>query len=379
MQEPPVSHPFLSPAQRRLAGVALSLGAVALIVLTICAGVVVLAKLLSLFSSVLWPLACAGIIALVLRPCVDFLEKRLRLRRLGAVVMLYGLFIITSTGLLLILIPPLVAQITDLVAYVPVLWDSALQYISKHYPDWVALAKKQFDNPAVKQATSSILSQAESLLSHALPSLLAAGGGILAVFGFLARIAIIPIYLFFFLLSRSQPADKLADHLPFLKQGPRDDVVFLVREFVSIVVSFFRGQLLIGLIMGILLAVGFSVIGLKFGLFLGLTLGLLNIVPYLGTTLGLAVTIPLAFFQPGGGLGLLGLVLGVYAAVQMLEGWILTPKIMGDRTGLHPVAIIFALFFWGVALDGLMGMVLAIPLSAFFVTAWRLAKRKYWA
>jgi predicted PurR-regulated permease PerM len=67
----------------------------------------------------------------------------------------------------------------------------------------------------------------------------------------------------------------------------------------------------------------------------------------------------------------------VEATVQIVESWILTPKIMGDRTGLHPVAIIVAIFFWGTAFHGVLGMLLAIPLTAFFVTAWRLAKRKY--
>ena len=72
-----------------------------------------------------------------------------------------------------------------------------------------------------------------------------------------------------------------------------------------------------------------------------------------------------------------GLVLLVFVIVQNIEGWYLTPKIMSDRTGLHPVAIIVSIFFWGTALGGILGMVLAIPLTAFFVTAWRLVKRKY--
>ena len=169
----------------------------------------------------------------------------------------------------------------------------------------------------------------------------------------------------------------MGGHLTFLSPDVRADVVFLVREFVGIVVSFFRGQILIGLIMGVLLALGFSLVGLRFGLFIGLALGILNIVPYLGTIVGLAVALPLAFFQPDGGWALVGLVLLVKILVQAVEGWVLTPKIMGDRTGLHPVAIIFGIFFWGTALGGILGMVFAIPLTAFFVTAWRLAKRKY--
>jgi predicted PurR-regulated permease PerM len=196
---------------------------------------------------------------------------------------------------------------------------------------------------------------------------------------FFTHVAIIPVYLFFFLLARGEPTRNLPKHLSFLRPDWRDDAVFLVREFVGIIEAFFRGQLLIGLIMGALLAVGFTIIGLKFGLFIGLLVGVLNIVPYLGTIIGLSITIPLALFQNDGGWKLVGLVLLVKLLVQVVESWVLTPKIMGMQTGLHPVAIIVAVFFWGTAFDGVLGMLLAIPLTAFFVTAWRLLRKKYFA
>ena len=143
------------------------------------------------------------------------------------------------------------------------------------------------------------------------------------------------------------------------------------------VVSFFRGQLIVAFLQGLLFAVGFSLVGLRYGFVLGLVLGFLNIIPYLGSIVGLSVALPLALFQNGGGWLLVAWVLGVFAVVQLIEGYLLTPKIMGDRTGLHPVAIIVAIFFWGSALNGILGMILAIPLTAFLVVAWRLAKDKY--
>ena len=73
----------------------------------------------------------------------------------------------------------------------------------------------------------------------------------------------------------------------------------------------------------------------------------------------------------------MGACLGIFVAVQAIEGWLLTPRIMGQQTGLHPVAIIFAVFFWGEAFNGILGMLLAVPLTAFFVTAWRLLRKKY--
>ena len=142
-------------------------------------------------------------------------------------------------------------------------------------------------------------------------------------------------------------------------------------------VSFFRGQLIIALLQGVLYALGFSLIGLRFGFVLGLMLGFLNIVPYLGAIIGFSICLPLALFQADGGWGLLIMVLVVISVVQLVESYFLTPKIMGDRTGLHPLVIIVAIFFWGTALDGVTGMLLAIPLTAFLVVFWRLAREKY--
>lgn len=368
---------FLTDTQRRVVGFALTLLALAGAAALLIVGFVVMGRLLGYFSGVLWPLAVAGVLALILRPVVETCELRLRLRRWIAVVVLYGLFLLLMAGVLVLLIPPLVDQLLNFIAYVPTLWQNANAYATRNYPEWIAVVQRQMENPTIKQVVDGIMAELQGLLTQALPSLKAAGVGVLGVFAFITHLAIVPIYLFFFLLSRGAPTANLAGHLTFLSSSVRQDVVFLVDEFIAIVVSFFRGQLLIGLIMGALLAIGFSLVGLRFGLALGLLLGVLNIVPYLGTILGLAITIPLAFFQPEGGWQLVGLVLLVMIIVQNIEGWFLTPKIMGDRTGLHPVTIIVAIFFWGTAFNGIGGMVLAIPLTAFFVTLWRLLCRKY--
>ncbi len=336
-----------------------------------------LGRLVGFFSGVLWPLAVAGVLALILRPVVDLFERHLRLRRPAAVVLLFGLFILLAAGLFVLALPPVVDQVLDFISYAPSLWTSGVGYVREHYPQWVELVKHQLANPTVRQAVDSFAAELRTMATAALPSLRAAGGGLLGLFAFGTHLAIVPVYLFFFLLARGEPIEQLRTNLPFLRPGVRDDVVFLLREFVGIVESFFRGQLLIGLIMGLLLALGFTLVGLKFGLVIGLVVGVLNIVPYLGTIIGLGVTLPLAFLQPDGGWRLVGLVLAVKIVVQVIESWLLTPKIMGDRTGLHPVTIIVAIFFWGTALHGVLGMLLAIPLTAFFVTAWRLVKHKY--
>lgn len=369
--------PFLSNAQRRLLAFALGLFAVVAIVALLAFVIVVLGDLVGFFSGVLWPLAVAGVLGLVLRPIVDLLEKRFNGRRSLAVSVLYAIFLLFVSALLITAIPPLVEQILDFIAFLPSFWTQALTYVKEHYPSWVTLGERLTAYPAVQSLLDSLQAELSKVPSLVVPSLKAMSQGIVSVFGFTTHVAIIPIYLFFFLLVRRDLTQSMPEHLPFLRQEIREDVIFLVREFVAIVVSFFRGQLLIGLIMGLLLAIGFSLVGLKFGFFIGLTLGVLNIIPYLGTIIGLIVTIPLAFFQPGGGIGLVALVLMVKIIVQNIEGWFLTPKIMGERTGLHPVIIIVAIFFWGTAFKGILGMILAIPLTAFFVTAWRFVKWRY--
>lgn len=368
---------LLTLGQRRLVAFALTLFALLASTGLFAVVFIVLSRLIGHFSGVLWPLAAAGILALILRPLVEVVEDRLRLRRLSAVILLYGLFLLLTVALILAITPPLVEQILDFITFIPTFWVRALEYVRIHYPDWVTLAENQMTNPTIKRIVDSAVAEGQELLQQALPSLRAAGVGVLNLFGFITHLAVLPIYLFFFLLSRRDPTRNLSNQLTFLKPEIRQDIVFLVGEFIAIVVSFFRGQLVIGLIMGALLAVGFTLVGLKFGLFIGLVLGVLNIVPYLGTIIGLSIALPLGFLQPGGGWSLVGLVLMIFVIVQNIEGWFLTPKIMSDRTGLHPVAIIVAIFFWGTALGGILGMIMAIPLTAFFVTAWRLAKRKY--
>ncbi len=371
--------PLLTSGQRHVVGFALTLLAVLGTIALFVGALIVIGQSLSFFSNVLWPLAAAGVLALVLRPLVTWLQRRLRLRRLSAVILLYGLFTLAFTGMLVLVLPPLIDQTINFVLYLPALWDSVYTYVREHYPQWIMLIQRQLDNPTVRQISEAAVAQTQDLFKTAMPSLKTATGSVLGIFVFFTNLFIIPIYLFFFLLARREATSELPKHLPFVRPVLREDLVFLAREFVAIIEAFFRGQLVIGLIMGALLAVGFTIIGLKFGLFIGLVLGLLNIVPYLGTIVGLAVTLPIAFFQPEGGWQLIALVLLVVVIVQAIEGWILTPKIMGLQTGLHPVAIIVAVFFWGTAFDGVLGMLFAIPLTAFFVTAWRLVRRKYFA
>jgi predicted PurR-regulated permease PerM len=236
------------------------------------------------------------------------------------------------------------------------------------------------NNPYGQQLKAGVEGQAGGLISGlgiVGRQALTAGAGVITWIVGLMGWAVFPIYFSFFLMAETTRPEQLEHILPFLKPETRKDIVYLVGEFVNIMVAFFRGQLVIATLQGLLFAIGFSVAGLKYGAVIGITLGFLNIVPYLGNIIGLGTALPIAFFQDDGGLGRVLAVLVVFALVQSIEGYFLTPKIMGDRTGLHPVAIIIAIFFWGTALSGISGMILAIPLTAFLVVFWRLAREKY--
>ena len=232
------------------------------------------------------------------------------------------------------------------------------------------------------QAMEVMEKQGGQIAEKSAEVLKSAWSGLLGLFAKITYLAVIPIYLFYFLSSNRNFFDDLDQELSFLSDSLRQDLVFLIREFVGILVAFFRGQLLIGMLMGVGYAIGFSLSGLKFGITLGLLFGLLNVVPYLGSIVGIVTTLLVAYLQPAGiaETGQWSILVGCglsFAVVQLIESYYLTPKIMGQQTGLHPVVVMVSIFFWGTALGGILGMIFGIPLTAFFIIAWRLLCRKY--
>ena len=209
--------PLLSPAQRKLVGFALSFGAIVGIVVLLGLIFAALGRFIDNFSSVIWPIATAGILALILRPVVTLFQRRLKLRRLSAVILLYGLFVLAVTGVLLAFAPAVISQVIDFIAYLPVLWQNTLKWGEQHFPDWLAIARRYLENPAVKSTLDTLAQQAQDLVAQIAPSLKQAGAGIFGFFGLIASLAIIPVYLFFFLLSGTDdPVKKLPEHLTFL-------------------------------------------------------------------------------------------------------------------------------------------------------------------
>ncbi|NBB80520.1 MAG: AI-2E family transporter [Verrucomicrobia bacterium] len=372
--------PLLSASQKRI----IAAGGTALAAVFLAATFYFLFLLLRTFvagfKDVLLPLAIAAILATLLRPIIEFCESRTRLNRVGGIALLFALVIMSAIALALFVVPPALNTAGEFLKAAPGLLESFLEWVKGVAPTiWEWLTKQLGESPQAYLMNS--LEGNSELLREALSRVQSSSGSLMAFFGSLfgkvAAYSIIPVYLFFILNGDRNIWKDIDKQLSFLPEERRSDLVFLARQFSEILVAFFRGQIIIGLLLGLVLAVGFGLVGLKFGIALGFVLGLLNIIPYLGTMLGILTVLPIAYFQDGGGPTLIGLCAIVFVIGQLLTDYVFTPRIMGDKTGMSPMLIIFSIFFWGAALGGLLGMILAIPLTAFFLVFWRLAREKY--
>ena len=185
------------------------------------------------------------------------------------------------------------------------------------------------------------------------------------------------IFFVFFLMTKERKGSDIVEQMPFLKVETRSFVATQIDAFVDILVSFFQRQVVICLIEGCMYGTGFWLVGLQYGFLIGFTLGILNLIPFFGSLICLPLALPLAYFGHEGSMTRLCLVVGVWAAGQLLDGYLITPKIQGNKTGLGYAGVIFSFFFWSTVLGPLLGMLLAIPLSAFCVVLWRAIKARY--
>lgn len=368
---------LLNPLQKKLAATALGALSVIVILTTLFGAFWLLRAFTVTFSNVLLPLAIAGILAMLLRPAIVLFQSKLKLGRNSSILLLFALVagILAAFGAWVL--PELLRQIQDLVVFTAGRLEEVIPSIRERFPALIDFIKSRLGEEKFNEYLGQAGDLMHSLLMTMLEAIPRAGARAMHMVGLAAAYAVIPIYLFYLLGSDRDFSHDLDRELDFIPERWRKDMIFLIREFIGIMVAFFRGQIIIGLLVALMLAIGFSLAGLHFGLILGIVIGLLNIVPYLGTVIGIGVVLPIAFFQPEGGWPLVGLCTAVFLVAQMISDYVLTPKIMGERTGMSPMLIIFSIFFWGVALDGILGMVLAIPLSAFFLVFWRLARTHY--
>jgi len=369
---------FFSPRQKRVVAAGVTALCAALVIAFVVALLWALGRLLSVVSVVVTPFLVAMILTVIFKPFYRWLYDHLWRVHALALIVFFVFLLIPVTLVFGVFGSLLVSQLSALIESLPTFVKQVSDSLSETMPNLHAfLAKLGFDTGALSVKRLGAIIQSRFTMAEVGDTALSYGINVaMYLISFIGWL-IIPVYLIYFLTARPFKSDRIKAHLPFLKEEIRNDIVYLVDEFLRIIAVFFRGQLIIALIQGSLYGCGLWLVGLPYGALIGFSLGCLNLVPFLGTVVGLTVTLPMAFFGNGGSLTRFCLVLAVFACVMTLDNYFITPNIQGKRTGLSNVTIIFSLLFWGVAFGSIMGVLLAIPLSAFIVVFWRLLTTKY--
>lgn len=360
--------------QARILWFALTGLAVAIVIVLVVAAVWGLGKIVDLLSPVLWPLAIAAVLACLLSPVVDFLESR-KVPRVRAILLVFVMGFLLVLGVLGSVIPQVIVETGQLVGKIPEYSQSLHARVNDfiaHPPEFLRrfLPKSSAEvpgGPAMGAPSQDVVAGATDWLTSSLPEmgswLLKSVARAASGFGLLAGLALIPVYTFYFLLEKRGIQRRWKDYLPLHESSAKDEVVFVLGAISQYLVAFFRGQVLVALCDAVLYTIGFLLVGVNYAFLLGFAAVLLTMIPFLGSILICLTALLLAFVQYGDWQHPV-LVLGVFALVQTLEGLVISPKIMGDRVGLHPLAIIVAVMVGTTLLGGILGGVLAIPLAA---------------
>jgi predicted PurR-regulated permease PerM len=402
-----MSFPPPTQKQARVIWLALTGLAIAVLVTLIVALIWGLGKVLQILAPVLWPLAVAGIVACLLDPVVDFLEQK-KVPRTRAILVVFEGAVVFLLGVVGSVVPQLVTETRDLATQVP----EYAHRVQHRVQDWVnhppEILRNLFEREH-RQRNTNAPSEIFLVVTNADTGIVStnnAGSGprttdgptfwsgifgtdalksatdwlgktapkvgawmanqvsrVASLFGVLAGLALLPVYAFYFLMEKRGIESRWTDYLPVTKSEFKNELVFVIRAINDHLIAFFRGQVLVAICDGILYTIGFLLIGLPYSALLGVMATFLTMIPFLGAIVTCGAALVIAFVQFGDWQHPL-LVLAVFGVVQTLEGFVIQPKIMGDRTGLHPLTIIIAVMVGTTVLGGILGGILAIPLTA---------------
>ena len=370
----------LSERQKKWVAAGITSVAVAVVfvfAMAICWG---LLKVADLAAPALIPVVLGILLAMFFKPYFGWFLVRLRNPTLAFVVM--SLSVRVPAGFVLWLVGyMMVEQISAFVAAAPTVVARASAWCGTTHPGLYPGLQKFgvpedallfFTNPA--KFSQSLFSNLGSLYGA---KALEAGFSLVKYFTWVVGGLVTLIFFVYFLMKPEVHGRDCVRQMPFLKEKTRDFVAAQIDSFFEIIVSFLQRQVVICLIEGALYGIGFKLVGLPYGFVIGFLLGTINLVPLLGTVICLPIALLLAFFGDGGSsLRLVG-VTCVWACGQFADGYAITPLIQGNRTGLGFAGVIFSFVFWSAVFQSFLGLLLAIPLSAFCLVLWRAVKEKY--
>jgi predicted PurR-regulated permease PerM len=324
---------------------------------------------LTWFFPVLMPLGVAVLVALVAKPVVDFLEER-GLNRMATTLAVCVLFVVGFVVFWAFILPPIYNETVGFAHAMPQKINDATKQLLKETVNMRDVHAWLASNLPVFQAR--IPAYAASALSH----ILAPVG---SAFGFILGFGFVPIYVFYFVADQDHFARHWQEFVPLRPGRARNEAIAVLGEFSQVLVSYLRGQLIVAAVDGVLTCIGLALIGVEYSLVLGVITGALSIVPFLGIIASILPALILAYISANGDttwmwLGPL-LVVVVFTVVQMIESMFVSPRVQSHSTGLHPLVIILGILIWSMLLPGLLGPIVAVPLTCAVVV---LLRRYVW-
>jgi predicted PurR-regulated permease PerM len=323
----------------------------------------VLAGLLWLLSEVLLPFVAGLALAYLQAPLADRLE-RMGMNRTFAALLIVVVVMLLLLAILLVVLPLLVQQLGQLVNSLP---DhvTRVRQIMTEWLNWLQAGESTMTlSEILKQTTTWLTAFAYSLWS---------GGK--ALVSFASILIIMPVVTFYLIVDWHGMLEVLDSWVPVRN---REDVRQIARDIDQAISGFVRGQLMVCLLLGLYYAIALSLIGLHFALLIGVVAGLITFVPYIGSLTGLMVGTSVALAQFWPDWKWIAGVVAIFLVGQFVEGNIIAPKLVGERVGLHPVWIIFAMFAFGY-LFGFVGLLLAVPIAASIAVLFRFGLKRYLA
>ena len=371
----------LSDRQNGVVAAALSVMAFSVIVAFVAFLVWLGVKALEFTSPAVTPLVAAFFLSMLFKPFYGWIKSYLK-NPTASLVAMFAVILVPLGFLAWFGGSILVEQVVNLVKAAPTVVQRTSEWINTGHPELVALLTRI----GVPADQMTFLTDPAAFAGDTIASLGASYGadavryGVGALkyaFSLLSWLLVLVFLCYFIMIPDVKPGE-LAGMLPLLKPQTKRFVEERIKEFMDIVVGFFRRQVVICLAEGVMYGLGFTLVGLPYGFLIGFALGVLNLIPFFGTITCLPLALPLAYFGDGGSVARLVGVVCVWLAGQLADGYWITPKVQG-RTGLNYAEVIFAFLFWGTVFHSFLGLLFAIPLSAFVKVLWRAVRAKYFS
>ncbi len=322
---------------------------------------------LYLLSGVLLPFVAGMAVAYLLDPVCDRLEAW-GLSRTLATTVLTVLFLVVAVAAIVLLVPVLAGQVASLIERVP----DSIEALRGQSARLLAIVEARVDPAMIERIEGAIAGSADRLVAWGTEFLGQVISGGVALANLISLLVITPVVAFYLLRDWDRIVARIDAWLP---RDHAETIRERVREVDRTLAGFLRGQGTVCIILGLFYAIALSIAGLDFGLVVGLVAGLLSFIPYAGAVIGMVLSVGLALLQfddwPR-----VAIVAGIFVVGQAVEGNFLTPKLVGESVGLHPVWIIFGLLAGG-ALFGFVGVLLAIPAAAVIGVGVRFALDRY--